>query len=148
MNDPYPSVWKDDDFESLCWHDNRIHGISFICPDEGYEYDLVLDIDYIVEWVKKPGGQLKFAVAPANLVFHQVGKLLIEARLVYREVPQIDRIDRKDVSPAAGPKTYQYSIFLHSLSGATNRIIVESAAFEQKLRKSPVLQDSQWLETR
>ena len=150
MNTPHLSSWTQDDFESLSWHDNRIHAIAFTCPGDGYDYNLTFDIDYIVEWIKTPNGSFRFVVAPAMLVFCQARNILIEARLNYREPPTIDRIEREDISTAAeqkiGCRPYRWTIFLQSSSTANNRIVLESAAFEQKLRKSPTTQDSQWLE--
>jgi hypothetical protein len=142
--------WTQDDFDLLSWHDNRIHAISFVCPDEGYENDLVLDIDFIFEWIKTPSDGFRFRVAPATLAFHNVTKTRIGVELVYRESLEIDRIEREDVSTVpereTGCRPHRYTIFLQCLSGPTNSIVVESYAFEMKLRKPPIAQKSQWLE--
>jgi len=60
--------WTEADFDSLSWHDNRLHGIRFHNPSQGYEYGLILDIDHILEWIACPGGTFRFVVAPATLV--------------------------------------------------------------------------------
>jgi hypothetical protein len=143
--------WTQDDFDSLCWHDNTIHAIAFNCPHEGYDHDLVLDIDFIVEWIlTKPGGRYRFAVAPALLVFHGADKIRIDLGLCYKEMLEIDGIDREDISTVADRQAnchrFRYTIRLHSFSGAGNKIVVESAGFDQKLTKPPVLQDWPWLE--
>lgn len=62
------------DFERLSWHDCHIWGVEFAVgdADEGdWTSDLVLDIDFIIEWVRSAGG-VQFRVAPATLVFHGV----------------------------------------------------------------------------
>lgn len=57
------------------WHDNVIYGLSFDRgePDEGgWQSDLVLDIDFIAEWLRPAPGEFQFQVAPALLIFHDV----------------------------------------------------------------------------
>jgi hypothetical protein len=63
------------DFDRLSWHDCHIWGVALHVgdPDENdWTSDLVLDIDYIVEWVCGVGGGGQFRVAPATLAFHGV----------------------------------------------------------------------------
>jgi len=60
------------------WHDNLIHGLKLNIGDpekQEWHSDLVFDIDFIVEWLCEPSGACRFRVAPATLVFHQVGDL-------------------------------------------------------------------------
>ena len=67
--------------DRFSWHDNLIYGLHFRCPDPErgvWRSDLVLDIDHIVEWVRSKDGQVRFRVAPATLVFHDVGDLRID----------------------------------------------------------------------
>jgi hypothetical protein len=57
------------------WHDNVIYGLSFDRgePDNGdWRSDLILDIDFIVEWLCGTPGEFQFRVAPARLAFHDV----------------------------------------------------------------------------
>ena len=64
-------VWTDADFERMSWHDNHVHAIRFVEGQNG-EGELVLDIDYILEWQKADGAAFLFRVQPATLVFHGV----------------------------------------------------------------------------
>ena len=68
-------ILTESDFDRISWHDCHIWGIEFRAgdADEGdWTSELVLDLDYIVEWPcgTSTGGQ--FRVAPATLVFHGV----------------------------------------------------------------------------
>ena len=60
--------------ENFSFHDNAIHSIEFV--DENYDTDLVLDIDYISEWVNNDG-QISFNLSPAYLIFQGVSDLTI-----------------------------------------------------------------------
>src|SRR3989304_4763131 len=80
----YPTKWTDLDFESLSWHDNVVHGIRLRNPHEGYDYDLVFDIDHILEWIETPSRFFQFIVAPATLTFRGVDKLKFNLDLGYK----------------------------------------------------------------
>jgi hypothetical protein len=67
--------------DRLSWHDNLIYGLHLRCPDPErgvWRSDLILDIDHIVEWVRSKNARVRFRVAPATLVFHDVGDLRID----------------------------------------------------------------------
>ena len=60
------------------WHDNLIYGLQFNIGDpekQEWQSELIFDIDFIVEWLCEPSGEYRFRVAPATLVFHEVGDL-------------------------------------------------------------------------
>jgi hypothetical protein len=68
------------DFDRLSWHDNILYGVRFDVGDSSqgdWHSDLVLDIDYIVEWICGLAGRAQFRVAPATLTFHNVTDLRI-----------------------------------------------------------------------
>jgi hypothetical protein len=68
------------DFDRLSWHDCHIWRVELCAgdPEEGdWTSDLVLDVDYIVEWLCRVGGVGQFRVAPATLAFHGVTDLRI-----------------------------------------------------------------------
>ena len=60
--------------EDTTYHDNPIHSIEFV--DENYNTDLVLDIDYIAEWINSKGNY-QFKISPAYLTFKGVSNLNI-----------------------------------------------------------------------
>lgn len=69
-------------FEELSWHDCHIWGIAVRVgemSDGDFTSELVLDLDFIVEWLCSPGSLARFRVAPAELVFHDVSELYVSA---------------------------------------------------------------------
>src|SRR5215831_7103912 len=66
-----PSV-TDPPLELRSWHDNAVHAMHFtdVNPEEGTS-TLTLDIDHIIEWIKKPD-TYEFRIAPALLRFYGV----------------------------------------------------------------------------
>ena len=64
------AVWTEADFDQMSWHDNQVHAIALepALPEPGR---LLLDIDYIVQWVppQPPSDLLSFWICPATLVF-------------------------------------------------------------------------------
>jgi hypothetical protein len=65
------AVWTDADFETMGWHDNAVHAISF-ADDESSR--LLLDLDYILRWLQPepPKKNFSFLIAPATLIFENV----------------------------------------------------------------------------
>jgi hypothetical protein len=64
-----------DDFERLSWQDCHIWRIEFRTGDPAendWTSDLILGIDYIVDWTRGTDQQRTFRIAPALLVFHDV----------------------------------------------------------------------------
>jgi hypothetical protein len=146
----YQLRWTEDDFQSMCWHDNCVHGIRLRNPSGGYDFDLELDIDYIVEWICDTNRACRFAVAPATLTFHNVNQLVIDVQLSYKESLTIAGIEREEIATDAerevGLRKCRWNITLHSYSNRKNRISFESTGFLQVLRKPPVVQSRQELE--
>jgi hypothetical protein len=69
------TTFTETDFERLSWHDCHVWRLALHAgdPDAGdWTSDLVLDLDYIVEWLCAVDGGARFRVAPATLVFHGV----------------------------------------------------------------------------
>lgn len=68
------------DFDRLSFHDCHIRGLEFRAGDSDrgeWVSDLVLDIDYILEWICGVGGGGQFRVAPATLTFEGATDLSI-----------------------------------------------------------------------
>ncbi len=66
-------VWTDAQFLEMSWHDNHVHGMQLVEMDHG-SGELILDIDYIVEWIKGQDAY-RFLIVPATLTFHGVTSL-------------------------------------------------------------------------
>jgi len=126
------------------WHDNVIYGLSFDRgePDEGdWRSDLVLDIDFIAEWLCQASGEFRFRVAPATLRFHDVTDFAISVdqgdsggRNAIFEW-SIDRVDRLRLD-----RTFDYwrwTIHLHPSPGG--HIAFCASGFTQHQKAEPVL---------
>lgn len=68
-------LWTDQQFEQMSWHDNYVHALRVVEGSNGLG-ELVLDIDYILEWVNGTEG-FQFKVTPATLAFRDVSGLRI-----------------------------------------------------------------------
>lgn len=68
---PEKWVWTDADFDRMNWHDNKIHAFHLAYEAENYLSELILDIDFILQWTRTDNQGVLFWVAPATLVFHE-----------------------------------------------------------------------------
>jgi hypothetical protein len=126
------------------WHDNLIYGLQFNIGDpekQEWQSDLIFDIDFIVEWLCEPSGECRFRVAPATLVFHEVGDLSLAidhgdsggrnglTEWAINSVTR-DRLDRSF-------DYWRWTIGLSTPPGGT--IAFCSSGFTQTLRSEPTL---------
>jgi hypothetical protein len=144
------------EFERLSWHDCTVWGIELHPPDPDagdWTCDLVLDIDFIVEWLCGVGSEdrTRFRVAPATLRFHAVSDLRIAIEWgtsgVTLHEASIDRIEREP-APTASPTrpTYRWRIALNW--PRSGEIAFEAGGFTQTLRAEPIVTDRQSLTRR
>ncbi|MCE5230215.1 hypothetical protein LLG95_11530 [bacterium] len=142
----------DANFDEYGWHDCTIHSISLRNLPDSIECNLVLDIDYILEWFPIPGQVLEingistpvvgyeYEIAPAILEFFDVDKLHIDFRLRYESI-QIYDIDREEITTdlqrQGGMKIYKWKIWLNSGIGE-DFISFESKGFNLVLTKASV----------
>jgi hypothetical protein len=63
--------WHTADFEAMQWHDVCVHGFRIVADERGTA-ELVLDIDFILEWIREDDGRFRFRIAQAILQFHEV----------------------------------------------------------------------------
>ena len=126
------------------WHDNLIYSIGFDIGDaqkREWRSDLVLDIDFIAEWVCDPGEAVSFRVAPATLTFHDVGDLAISidygdsaGRTAITEC-SIDRVTRERL--AGFRENWRWSIRLNMPRGG--KIDFCASGFTETMRQPPRL---------
>jgi hypothetical protein len=142
------------DFETVSWHDCHLWGLALRPgdPEAGdWRSDLVLDIDFIVDWLCGVDGVTRFRVAPADLVFHGVTDLRVSVEWdgggqVALHPLSVDRIERTVVSDQ---KVYldrpyhRWTLRLNWPQGAT--ISFGAVGFTQTLRAEPVVSASQSL---
>ena len=154
--DPMAPTYTEADFHELSWHDCSIWGMALHNGggEPAFEpADLVLDIDFIVEWLCGVGAPARFRVAPAALVFHQVTDLRItvetthsgDYRMAVSPWP-ILRIDRESIERPEGypgPTSYAWTLALGTPT--PGEIHFGARGFTQELRAEPVLTERQSL---
>ncbi len=136
-------IWNEDDFDRMGWHDCKIYAVAF--KDENFE--LVFDIDYIVEWLhpKDSESNFKFWVSPSTLVFKNVwdlnisleSNLNLEIQDIRRENPSTPK-NAKDLSLQV-----EYDWIIETGEG---KITFKSVGYVQYLRKLPILLASQTID--
>ena len=149
------TVWTERDFGRLSWHDCHLWRMDFVVgePDEGdWTSDLVLGLDFIVEWLCGAGGGAQFRIAPATLVFHGVTDPRIavdwghsggQAALHPLSVDRIEREPVKDQKVYLDRPYHRWRIALNWPAGG--EIAFGAVGFTQTLLADPVLSERQHL---
>jgi hypothetical protein len=146
---------SDADFARLSWHDDTDYGLRFEVGDSArgdWRSELVLELDHIVEWVCGSDRSVRFRVAPATLVFHDITDLRIALdwgdsghRTALGE-PQIDAITRaalEDQKICLDRPYYRWRIALNWPPGG--EVGFGASGLTQTLRAAPLLLDQQRL---
>jgi hypothetical protein len=127
------ATWTDADFPEMGWHDCRVHAISIGEHDDGRlpPARLLLDIDYIVRWVKpeQDKGRFTFWIAPATLVFELAWNITGQLGPLHdvMEIADIHRLDPPDSSPEP----------LWHIEGQNFDLQVRAPGYTQHLRMPP-----------
>jgi hypothetical protein len=144
--------WEGEDFEMLSWHDCSIFGVSFEIGDD--RSDLVLDLDFIAEWVCGVGGLARFKVAPAVLTFHHVTDTSIRiepfggGHQVALFPPVISQIYRERIGEQRVCLDRPYYAWRIELVAPGGAISFGASGFTQDLVGEPVLLETQNLRGR
>ena len=148
-------TYTDTDFDNLSWHDCHMWGIRFRCgnPEEDdWTSDLVLDIDFIEDWVCGVDGNCQFRVAPATLVFHDVTDPRIDIRwepsgyqvsIHEISIGNISRERVKDQQICFDRSYYCWLVELNWPDGS--EITFGASGFTQTVLAEPLLIDNQYL---
>ena len=138
-----------DQFDSYSWHDNAIHGFQIIEGPDGCSGELILDIDFIVEWLppEKDSNSFQFRIAPADLTFHEVTELVISvdyASCTAALQPMtIHEIHREAVTYPNGYSSFAWKI---EVNWPRNSFIsFRAPSFTQLLRAEPITSGAQYL---
>ena len=139
--------WSTDDFEEMSWHDVHVHGFQIVQNDgENGTAELVLDIDYILEW-RENENKFSFVVAQASLRFHEVFglKLTLDyatptAGMCPFSLAGIER------EPRVFPTSYTSYKWRLGINWPAGEIEFQSPGFTQSLTGKLYTQPSQWLE--
>lgn len=139
------SIWTQDDFNDMGWHDANIYGMIIEKGEEPWQADLIFDIDYIFEWVHPipPQEYFSFWVAPCTLIFKEVSDLKINVdyqnyTFDLLEISDLILISKHEQEN--GVVIYEWHLELQE-----GDIRFKSLGFEQIVRKAPVYINSQVL---
>lgn len=136
-----------DDFETVHWHDNAIHGIRIVEGEDNCGGELILDIDFIVEWLPPANNAFEFRIAPTDLTFHDVSDLVISvdyASATAAVQPMtIHEIQREVVTYPNGYCSYAWKIEINW--PPKSFIAFRSRGFTQVLRMQPITSAVQYL---
>jgi hypothetical protein len=147
--------YGDKDFDRLSLHDCALWGVSWRVGDPGegdWTSDLVLDLDYIAEWLCGVDDRAQFKVAPAQLVFHGVTdpQLALDwGQRGFQVAPYEVTIDRIERTPVANQKIfrerpyYEWRISFHS--PVQGHVSFGAVDFTLTLLSEPVLTHKQRL---
>jgi len=64
-------LWTGEHFDQMSWHDNHVHALRILEGVHG-SGQLILDLDYILEWQKGTIGEFQFLILPVTLKFNGV----------------------------------------------------------------------------
>lgn len=127
--------WVTEDFDKMSWHDVHVHGFRLIEGEHGTG-ELVLDIDYILEWVRNKES-FSFRIAPATLLFYEISNLrfcLDYATPTIGIVPfSLNAIKREPITYPTGHKSFRWDLEINCPDG---NLSFECPGFTQTLRES------------
>jgi hypothetical protein len=136
-------VWTDAQFEEMSWHDNYVHGFRIVEGEHGFG-ELILDIDYILEWVAVQD-QCQFRIVPATLRFFEVADLRLSldyatptAALTPFSLHSIERKFEKR-------ERYTAQLWELQINWPTGKLTFQAKGFEQRARGAARLSSSQYL---
>lgn len=136
--------WTEADFDQMSWHDCRIHSMAFDQEGES-QSDLVLTLDFIVEWLCGPDKSCRFRIAPATLRFRDVDHLNVHFSLGFRDPLEISAVERVDIS-RQGCQNFHWTIEVrHCSEPKENCLEFDATGFVQELTGKVIESTSQHL---
>ncbi len=136
--------WTVEDFPQMSWHDCHVHSVAWD-QDGEWQSDLVMDIDYITEWLCGTDKSCRFMVAPATLRFHNVDNLRVDLTLKFKQPIEIDSVERSRL-PDERFTNYHWTIAIQNSSGEKdNTILFDATDFTQELTGRPMEIEGQCL---
>lgn len=133
------SIWTEDDFDMMDWHDGFIYAFSF-----GENYQFLLDIDYIFKWVEARK-KYKFWVSPCTLVFENAYDIIIDIESSSGGL-DIDNIIRQNPQrPKNADFIKRETEFDWIIETQQGSISFKSVGFKQYVRQTPKLLNNQFI---
>lgn len=137
-------TWSTMDFDEMSWHDNHVHALRIVEGVHGAG-QLILDVDYIVEWLNGKGGGFQFRIIPSLLTFADVTNLRIsldyEAPTAALGPFSIHAIERR----REARERYEAQVWRILINWPVGEVSFEAQGFEQRGTAAPVLSDRQVL---
>ena len=128
-------IWTETDFERMGWHDSKIYALAF-SPET---FELLLDIDYIFEWIKPELGEtnFKFWTAPATLAFQNVYDVDFDIQTVGPELEILSIVREQPRAPRNAAYIDQDIEWLWTLDCVQGEIKLWSVGYTQYIRAAP-----------
>lgn len=135
------------DFETIYWHDNAIHGFRILEDQNEGCGELILDIDFITEWLAPQDNHYNFKITPSDLTFHEVSDLVMSVNYAAASAtvqPMIIReIQREAHTYPNGYSSFAWKINLNWPPNST--ISFQASGFTQVARMEPIVSRAQYL---
>jgi hypothetical protein len=138
------TIWTQDDFEKMGWHDSNVYGFIFERNSEKFTSDIVFDLDYIFEWIQptEPEKYFSFWIAPCTLIFKDAFDLKIDIEIGQAEF----ELEIADLHLIAKTKNENEDIYEWNLEFQQGNISLKSHGFEQIVRKNAIYSNEQILD--
>jgi hypothetical protein len=129
------SLWTEDDFEEMGWHDARLYAFT-VLPES---FELVMDLDYITKWVHPvpPETHFSFWVAPATLVLCDVQNISAGIEMTILSDVEILDVKRGPVVTGSG---WRWVLEL-----SCGEIALDASGYTQYFRQEPIFTRQQQL---
>lgn len=123
------------------WHDCKVYAVAF----DSEKFELVFDIDFIVEWVTPKDSQssYEFWVVPATLAFKNVHELTMDVDSVDLIIDTITRGDPSEPKNVNYVNDLEYKWTIETNNG---ELSFKSVGYEQFARAKPLLSNAQVIE--
>lgn len=131
---PAKSVWTDDDFSVMGWHDAQLYSVDF--PDEFQK--IKLDIDYLFKWHWQEGRCMGWDVAPCDIVFHNVSRFRMDVNMGDNVPVCILDVRRSNERSITKLTLWDYQIELN-----LGMIAFSATGYVQTLRQEPIFSETQ-----
>lgn len=134
------SVWTEEDFEVMSWHDSTLW--SMLANAEEFEY--LFDLDYIFKWIHPREGEtdFKFWVAPVTMVFENAHEVKIDIASSQGCI-EIAALLMENPKPTPNGK---YTEHTHRFECQEGEISLKATGFKMYVRQSPTLSQGQGLD--
>lgn len=136
-----------ENFDQMNWHDNALHAFRILEGDDNTGGQLILDIDFITEWLREKDNSFSFKIAPSDLIFIDVSDLIISIDYASASAGvqpmTIHEIQREKVTYPNGYSSFKWKVDINWPPKSS--ISFESSGFTQVQRMEPIISGAQYL---